>query len=55
MKSIGGQVDLIRGFTDVVGLAVPNARLYQAWGYEERLEKANERLRVDKLKDELFP
>ena len=48
------EVDLIRGFTDVVGLAVPKrSTLHKAWGYEEQLEKANERLKeVDKLKDE---
>lgn len=48
------ELDLIRGFTDVVGLAVQNARLYTKLGdTKEQLEKANERLKeVDKLKDE---
>jgi len=46
--------DLLAGFTDVVGLAVQNARLYSSLNEAtEKLREANERLEeVDKLKDE---
>jgi signal transduction histidine kinase len=46
--------DLIRGFTDVVGLAVQNAKLYTSLEEaKEQLEAANEKLKeLDKLKDE---
>ncbi|MBI3443438.1 GAF domain-containing sensor histidine kinase [Candidatus Woesebacteria bacterium] len=46
--------DLIRGFTDVVGLAVQNARLYtELEDTTEKLKRANEKLKdLDKLKDE---
>lgn len=48
------ELDLIRGFTDVVGLAVQNARLYTKLADTKKLlENANVRLeQVDKLKDE---
>jgi len=46
--------DLLAGFTDVVGLAVQNARLYSSLNEAtEKLKEVNERLKeVDKLKDE---
>jgi len=46
--------DLIRGFTDVVGLAVQNAKLYTSLSETtEKLDKANKRLReLDILKDD---
>ncbi len=46
--------DLIQGFTDVVGLAVENAKLYTSLSEtEKQLESANERLKeLDKLKDD---
>jgi signal transduction histidine kinase len=46
--------DLIKGFTDVVGLAVKNARLYSDLETtSEQLKTANERLKeLDMLKDE---
>ncbi|MDP2585711.1 MAG: histidine kinase dimerization/phospho-acceptor domain-containing protein, partial [Candidatus Levybacteria bacterium] len=46
--------DLLAGFTDVVGLAVQNARLYSSLNEtSEKLKEANERLKeVDRLKDE---
>lgn len=46
--------DLIRGYTDVVGLAIQNARLYTSLAETtEKLDKANKRLReLDKLKDD---
>ncbi|KKR88081.1 MAG: Multi-sensor hybrid histidine kinase [Candidatus Curtissbacteria bacterium GW2011_GWA1_41_11] len=46
--------DLIRGFTDVVGLAVQNAKLYTSLSETTaKLDKANKRLQeLDKLKDD---
>src|SRR3989344_4963802 len=46
--------DLIRGFTDVVGLAVQNAKLYSSLEEtKKKLEFANTRLKeLDKLKDD---
>jgi len=46
--------DLIKGFTDVVGLAVENARLYTSLqDTKEKLETANLRLKeLDKLKND---
>ena len=46
--------DLIRGFTDVVGLAVQNAKLYTTLSEtKDQLNKANTRLKeLDKLKDD---
>lgn len=46
--------DLIRGFTDVVGLAVQNAQLYTSLeNTTAKLDKANKRLQeLDKLKDD---
>jgi len=46
--------DLLAGFTDVVGLAVQNARLYSSLNETtKKLEEANKRLEeVDRLKDE---
>lgn len=46
--------DLIRGFTDIVGLAVQNAELYSSLDERTRqLDLANERLKeLDKLKDD---
>lgn len=46
--------ELIRGFTDIVGLAVENSRLYSSLAdTTERLKKANKRLKeLDDLKDE---
>lgn len=46
--------ELIRGFTDVVGLAVQNSRLYSALSEtSEKLTSANDRLKeLDKLKSE---
>lgn len=46
--------DLIRGFTDVVGLALQNAKLYTSLEEtSEKLRVANEKLKeLDKLKDE---
>lgn len=46
--------DLIRGFTDVVGLAVQNAKLYTSLSETSaKLDKANKRLQeLDKLKDD---
>lgn len=46
--------DLIRNFTDVVGLAVQNAELYSSLSRASReLQQANEKLeQLDKLKDE---
>ena len=46
--------DLIRGFTDVVGLAVQNAKLYTTLSETtQKLDKANKRLQeLDKLKDD---
>ena len=46
--------DLIKGFTDVVGLAVENARLYTSLqDTKEKLETANIRLKeLDKLKND---
>lgn len=48
--------DLIRGFTDVVGLAVQNAKLYSTLeATSEKLKLANEQLKeMDKLKDEFI-
>lgn len=48
------EMDLIHGFTDVVGLAVQNARLYTSLEETKgKLEKANIRLQeLDKLKDD---
>ena len=46
--------DLIRGFTDIVGLAVQNSQLYSSLeSTTKKLESANIKLKeVDKLKDE---
>src|SRR3990167_9412716 len=48
------EYDLIQGFTDVVGLAVENARLYTSLqDTKEKLETANIRLKeLDKLKND---
>ena len=48
------EYDLIKGFTDVVGLAVENAKLYTALeDTKEKLIVANEKLKeLDKLKDD---
>src|SRR3990167_10858986 len=48
------EYDLIKGFTDVVGLAVENAKLYTALeDTKEKLVAANEKLKeLDKIKDD---
>ena len=48
------EMDLIKGFTDVVGLAVQNSTLYSTLEKTSKdLKEANERLKqLDKLKDE---
>jgi signal transduction histidine kinase len=55
VKEVGSaERDLIRGFSDIVGLAVQNASLYsQLESKSAELKKANRNLRhLDKLKDE---
>jgi len=48
--------DLLRSYTDVVGLAVQNSRLYSSLEQTtEKLKEANEKLKeLDKLKDEFL-
>ena len=52
----GAEFDLIRGFTEIVGVAVQNARLYSdLQATTNKLDSANKQLQqLDKLKDEFI-